>query len=45
MTADAELKAMLVVGETLGKTLTEVGDMPVSEFALWCAHFSDKPKG
>ena len=36
---------MLAVGDRLGKTLAEIGAMPVSEFFLWTAFFFGKTKG
>lgn len=36
---------MLVLGDNLGKTLDQVGAMPVAEFVLWCAYFAKKAKG
>jgi len=32
------------LGEALGKTLGEIGAMPVAEFASWLAYFNRKAK-
>jgi len=33
---------VLQVADRLGKTLSEIGAMPVSEFQLWLAYLADK---
>ncbi len=33
---------MLQLGEALGKTLSEIGEMPVEEGYLWLAYFKRK---
>jgi len=35
---------MLQLGEALGKTLEEIGRMPVAEAHLWLAYFQKKAK-
>lgn len=36
---------MLAVGDRLGRTLAEVGAMPVSEFLLWAAFYFERKTG
>ena len=33
---------MLALGARLGRTLAEIGAMPVAEFCLWCAFLQER---